>query len=93
MGAPDLHQMAKLKGVQSMTLIAELVIRASLMRTESRASHYREDYPERDDKKWLKWIIIKQKEGEPDYRFEPVPLADYKHQTWSYYSDNFKFPK
>ena len=93
MGAADLHQLAKFKGVQSMTLIAELVIRASLMRTESRASHYREDYPERDDKNWLKWIMVRLKEGKPEFRFEPVPLAKYKHQTWKYYSDNFTFPK
>jgi succinate dehydrogenase/fumarate reductase flavoprotein subunit len=93
MGASDLHQLAKLKGVHSMTLIADLVLRASLMRTESRASHYREDYPERNNEQWLKWIIVNQKEGKLNYRFEPVPLNKYKHRSWRYYSDNFIFPK
>jgi succinate dehydrogenase/fumarate reductase flavoprotein subunit len=93
MGASDLHHLAKLKGVHSMTLIADLVLRASLMRTESRASHYREDYPERNNEQWLKWIIVNQKEGKLNYRFEPVPLNKYKHRSWRYYSDNFIFPK
>jgi len=92
-GAPDLHRLAKLKGIGSMVLVAELILRASLMRTESRASHYREDYPARDDKNWLKWIMVNQKDGKLSFRFEPVPLAKYKHQTWHCYSDNFTFPK
>jgi len=92
-GAPDLHRLAKLKGIGSMVLVAELILRASLMRTESRASHYREDYPDRDDKNWLKWIMANQRDGKLSFRFEPVPLAKYKHKTWRCYSDNFNFLK
>jgi fumarate reductase (CoM/CoB) subunit A len=33
--------------------VAELIIRAARMRTESRGSHYRSDYPVRDDVDWL----------------------------------------
>jgi succinate dehydrogenase/fumarate reductase flavoprotein subunit len=93
MGASDLHQLAKLRGIRSMTLVAELVLRASLMRTESRASHYREDCPERDDGAWLKWIMASQQNGKLNFRLEPVPLAEYKHKTWHCYSDNFEFPR
>jgi len=91
LGAPDLHRLAKSRGIRSMTLVAELILRASLMRTESRASHFREDYPERDDSNWLKWIFACQKNGRPEFRFEPVPLSGYKHKTWDCYSDNFRF--
>jgi len=93
MGVRDSHELAKLNGVRSMTLIAELVLRASLMRTETRASHYREDYPNRDDENWLKWIMITQKDGQIKLRLEPLPLDRYKHKTWRYYSDEFNFPK
>ena len=93
MGASDLHHLAKLKGVRSMTLVAELILRASLMRTETRASHYREDYPNRDDKNWLKWIMVSQQEGQLNFRLEPLPLDKYQHKTWRCYSDNFKIPK
>jgi succinate dehydrogenase/fumarate reductase flavoprotein subunit len=93
MATPDLHSMAKAKGVQSMVLVAELVLKASLLRTESRASHYREDYPERDNNKWLGWLIFNKQGENVIHRFEPVPLERYKHQTWQYYSDYFTFPR
>lgn len=93
MGASDLHHLAKLKGMKSMVLVAELILRASLMRTESRASHYREDYPDRDDKNWLRWIMANQKDGKVNFRYEPLPLEKYKHKTWRCYGDNFTFPK
>jgi succinate dehydrogenase / fumarate reductase, flavoprotein subunit len=93
MAASDLHQLSKLKGVRSMTRIGDLVLKASQLRKESRASHYREDFPERNNKEWLKWIIAYQKGGIADFRFEPVPLAKYKHKTWDHYSDYFNFPK
>lgn len=41
-----------------MLLNAEMKLRASLFRTESRGAHYREDFPARDDKNWLAWVVI-----------------------------------
>ncbi len=43
--------------------LAEMIIRAALMREESRKSHYRTDFPKLDNLNWLKNIIIK-KEGD-----------------------------
>ncbi|NIR13858.1 MAG: fumarate reductase/succinate dehydrogenase flavoprotein subunit, partial [Desulfobacterales bacterium] len=34
---------------QNMLLVSEMVCRAALLRTESRGSHYRSDYPEEDN--------------------------------------------
>jgi succinate dehydrogenase/fumarate reductase flavoprotein subunit len=39
---------------------AEMKLRASLYRTESRGNHYREDYPDTNDKDWLAWVVIEQ---------------------------------
>jgi aspartate oxidase len=36
----------------------EMKLKASLMRKESRCSHYRLDYPEVDSKNWNAWINI-----------------------------------
>jgi len=41
-----------------MAELAEMSLRAALMRRESRRSHYRTDFPERDDKEWLRNIVI-----------------------------------
>jgi succinate dehydrogenase/fumarate reductase flavoprotein subunit len=43
-----------------MILNAEMKLRASLYRTESRGNHYREDYPDTNDKDWLAWVVIEQ---------------------------------
>ena len=46
-----------------MAELSEMVVQASLMREESRGSHYRGDFTNRDDDKWLKNIVIKQVDG------------------------------
>ncbi|MGD9163067.1 MAG: FAD-binding protein [Desulfobacteraceae bacterium] len=76
--AKDLHYLSKCHEVRSMTLCAELTFRAALMRTESRGFHFREDFPDQDDKNWLKWIIIKDGEGEMKLSTQPVPVNKYK---------------
>ncbi|MBN2392583.1 MAG: hypothetical protein JXR84_17765 [Anaerolineae bacterium] len=32
-------------------------------RTESRGTHYREDYPARNDDEWLAWVLLQQGAG------------------------------
>ncbi len=93
MDAQDLHYLGKSKDTRSITLMAEMFLRASLLRTESRTSHYRVDYPSRNDKSWLKWIMISYNNRKLSLRTEYLPVERYKLKTWHYYSDNFKFPK
>ena len=57
------HDLLRYHEAESIALCAEMTFRAALFRTESRGSHYREDFPERDDKNWLKWTVI-EKDGE-----------------------------
>lgn len=45
--------------------VGELMTRAALMRTETRGSHFREDFPEPDDKEWACPVFIQRKEGKP----------------------------
>jgi len=43
--------------LESMLTIAEVIVKGALERKESRGSHYRLDYPYRDDKNWLKHTL------------------------------------
>ena len=47
----------------NMVDLAEMSLRAALMRDESRKSHFRVDRLKRDDKKWLKNIIVRDLSG------------------------------
>jgi succinate dehydrogenase/fumarate reductase flavoprotein subunit len=76
--AKNFHYLSKCHEVQSMALCAEITFRAALMRSESRGFHFREDFPERDDKNWLKWIILKQDKGETKLSTRKIPINKYK---------------
>jgi succinate dehydrogenase/fumarate reductase flavoprotein subunit len=76
--AKDGHNLFQCHEARAMALCAEMTYRSALMREESRGWHYREDYPGRDDKNWLKWIIVKQEGGKMVLSTEPVPIDTYK---------------
>jgi succinate dehydrogenase/fumarate reductase flavoprotein subunit len=76
--ATDFHGLGKCHEARCMALCAEMGFRAALERTESRGWHYREDYPERDDDNWLKWVIVKNQNGKMVVSTEPVPIDSYK---------------
>jgi succinate dehydrogenase/fumarate reductase flavoprotein subunit len=50
-----------------------LILDASLFRTESRLSHFREDYRDRDDDNWLVWVDMTETEGRAEFEKTPVP--------------------
>lgn len=77
--ANDPHELVKAHETANMILSAELHLRASLMRRETRGDHFREDCPETDNADWLKWInITKNEEGKARIELEPVPLERYR---------------
>ena len=56
--AKDAHELRLAHETMNMILNAEMKLRAALFRTESRGTHYREDYPARDDANWLAWVKL-----------------------------------
>ena len=60
--------------VTNMLDVAEMVARAALLRPESRGAHFREDYPSKDDKQWLKNVIISRAE-DGSMKLTPSPVA------------------
>jgi succinate dehydrogenase/fumarate reductase flavoprotein subunit len=72
--AEDAHDLKLAHETANMVLNAEMKLRASLFRTESRGTHYREDYPARDDDNWLAWVLLKMgPDGQMEVTKEPIP--------------------
>ncbi len=71
--APHVHELVRLKETEAMLLAAKFILGASLYRTESRLSHFREDFDRRDDANWLVWVDIAAPDGEPVFSKTPVP--------------------
>lgn len=78
--AKDYYELARCVDAESMVFTAEMFYRASLMRTESRGGHYREDYPYMDNQSWLKWIIVRKDGDKMRFYTEDVPIDKYKYK-------------
>jgi succinate dehydrogenase/fumarate reductase flavoprotein subunit len=75
MRAENPHELARVMDVMSIIDNAELVLRASIERKESRASHdfSRSDYPEQDDKNLFAFLAIRKENG--NFVIEKKPIA------------------
>lgn len=71
--ADDFHGLISCHEAEAMVLSAEMQFRAAEMRKESRGWFLREDYPEMDNDNWLKWIIVRNQNGEMTFHTEDVP--------------------
>ena len=50
---------------------------ASALREETRGSHWREDFPDRDDDRWAGHLDAVMADGETTLRFRPAPATDH----------------
>jgi succinate dehydrogenase / fumarate reductase, flavoprotein subunit len=70
--ASHTHGFVRLREKEAMVEAAKLIFVASRARQESRLSHLREDYPKRDDRNWLRWVLIRQQGGQPQISTEAI---------------------
>ncbi|MBI4318828.1 MAG: FAD-binding protein [Chloroflexi bacterium] len=82
--ATNVHELVKAHEAQNYVLGAELVYRSALEREETRGSHYREEYPCRDDENWLKWIVQRRNGATVESRIEHIPMYRYPIKPESY---------
>jgi succinate dehydrogenase/fumarate reductase flavoprotein subunit len=90
--ARDPHELRLAHETRNMVINAEMKLRASLFRTESRGIHYREDFPRRVDPDWLAWILITEENGRMKAEKKPVPREWWPDMSLSYeekYPDRF----
>lgn len=78
--AADPHELNAVNECRSTILCSEMFFRASIERKESRGWHLREDYKERDDKNYLKWIEITNNNGNMVISEIPVPIESYTYR-------------
>ena len=83
--ARDGHELRLAHETANMVLNAEMKLRAGLFRTESRGTHFREDYPARDDAEWFCWVLIRQgDDGQMELAKHDLPEAWKPDGTVSY---------
>ncbi|MEE9199462.1 MAG: FAD-dependent oxidoreductase [Dehalococcoidia bacterium] len=63
---------------------AEAIVASASTRQESRGAHYRVDFPERDDKNWLKHILAYYQPEGPRIDYLPVTITRWKPERRSY---------
>ncbi len=61
----------------NMLQLSRVIAQGAAMRDESRGAHYKPDFPERDDKNWLKTTkaYFAPDADEPRFEFEPVDIS------------------
>ena len=64
--------------------LAEVMVVSALARTESRGAHSREDFPERNDAKWLKHTLAYQGARGPTLRYKPVSITRFEPKPRTY---------
>lgn len=87
-GAPSPHFLTKRVELFGIADTTELYLTASLLRRESRGSHFREDYPEKDPGH-LGWHLASWKDGKIVWSFRPLDPESQKFKIDNYYSENY----
>ena len=71
--------------LENLLLNAEATVYSALNRNESRGAHTREDFPARDDVKWMNHsFIYKNDNGDPKITLKPVVVTKYKPMERKY---------
>jgi succinate dehydrogenase / fumarate reductase flavoprotein subunit len=77
----DLARCLELEG---MLELAEVIVSGAIARSESRGSHYRLDYRERDDENWLKHTIAHRTPQGPQLSYRDVVITRWKPEARKY---------
>ncbi|MEW6621565.1 MAG: succinate dehydrogenase flavoprotein subunit [Bacillota bacterium] len=69
------HIVFWVRDLANMLELAEVIAVGALNRNESRGSHFKEDYPERNDEDWLKTTIASYSSNGPVFRYEEIDTS------------------
>jgi succinate dehydrogenase / fumarate reductase flavoprotein subunit len=64
--------------------LSEVILFSALHRRESRGAHYREDFPGRADRYFLKHTLVFQSPKGPEVRYKPVKITRFQPEARVY---------
>ena len=64
--------------LRGMMDLARVIVGGALRRNESRGSHYKPEFPKRDDENFLKTTLATYKNGAPEFSWEEVDISHIK---------------
>ncbi|MFB3921441.1 MAG: succinate dehydrogenase flavoprotein subunit [Terriglobia bacterium] len=64
--------------------LAQVLVEGALARQESRGAHSREDFPKRDDAKWLKHTLAYKTEKGIEFKYKPVTITRFQPMERKY---------
>jgi adenylylsulfate reductase, subunit A len=81
--ARDYHELMRAHEASNIREVAEMVATAALERRESRGSysHFRADFPHRDDANWHKMIVLKKQDAGYEIDYRSIGLKDPPAET------------
>lgn len=69
---------------RSMLELALVITKGALLRNEFRGSHFKPEFPQRDDQNWLKTTLATYDQDEPEITYEPVDTRHYEPEKRDY---------
>jgi succinate dehydrogenase / fumarate reductase flavoprotein subunit len=70
--------------LEGMLHVAEVIVEGALVRKESRGSHFRVDFPARDDEHWLRHTLAYRTADGLRLEFKPVMITRYPPMERTY---------
>ena len=78
------YELIQVLELEAMLHVAEVIVAGALARKESRGSHYRVDYPARDDEHWLRHTLAFNTPDGPRLEYKDVTITNYPPKERTY---------
>jgi succinate dehydrogenase / fumarate reductase flavoprotein subunit len=78
------HELVKYLELEGMVQLAQVIVEGALARKESRGSHFRTDFPDRDDVYWLRHTLAFRTPDGPRLEYQEVKITKFPPEKRTY---------